>query len=124
MKNVGVQPVIRARIDPKRARYLLFPTIKDAIAKKGFGTVFTTPDSDRIYVITHGTWGKKSGNKVVKGFPSDTPASEINNYSKRTVAKHGGGFTSSFDKKDPKKKLQFGFATAEHKDTVKNFKQR
>jgi hypothetical protein len=122
MKNIGVSPTRHAKIDPKRARYLLFPTIKDAIVKKGFGTIFTTPDSDRIYVITHGTWGKKSGNKVVKGFPADTPASEIQNYSKRTVAKHGGGFTSSFDKKDKEKKERFGYATPEKKDKVKNFK--
>lgn len=66
-----------------------FPYIRVALKSADFGTVFTTPQSDDIYVITKGTWGDKSANKVVKSFRPDTPYSEIKGFSSRTKVKHG-----------------------------------
>ena len=77
-------------LDPKKSRVKTFPSIADALKVSNYGTIFTTPQSDRIYVITKGTWGDKSKEKVVKGFSSKTPFSEIKGYSDRTKAKHGG----------------------------------
>ena len=77
------------RTTSAKSRVKSFPYIRVALKTADFGTIFTTPQSDDIYVITHGTWGDKSANKVVKSFKPDTPHSEIKGYSKRTKVKHG-----------------------------------
>lgn len=77
------------RTTAAKAKVKSFPYIRVALQRADFGTIFTTPQSDDIYVITHGTWGDKSSNKVVKSFKPDTPHSEIRGYSKRTKVKHG-----------------------------------
>ncbi len=112
------------KVDPKRAKLPLFPTLRDGLSKLGYGGVFTTPGSDRIYVSTKGTWGAKSGDKVAKGFPSDTPMSEIQGYAKRTQVKHGSQNLSKEKGKKEKSKSEHGFATKDKKDTVKNFVQK
>ena len=84
-------PDKRGETEAKKSKVRKFPHISDALNAASFGTVFTTPQSDRIYVITRGTWGKKSKSKVVKGFPLSTPYEEIIAYSKRTRVKHGSG---------------------------------
>jgi len=83
------KPSKEGRLDPKKSKIKKFPTIAQALSVSNFGQIFTTPQSDRIYVITRGTWGKKSSNKVVKGFTADTPYDTILGYSKRTKVKHG-----------------------------------
>jgi len=72
-----------------------YKSIGDALSTAEYGTKFTTPQSDRIYVITRGTWGDKSKNKVVKGFTSGTESSVIDKYAKRTKVKHGGADSTS-----------------------------
>ena len=79
----------KGRTTSAKAKVRSYPKIKIALAQANFGTIFTTPQSDDIYVITHGTWGDKSANKVVKSFKPDTPYSEIKGYSERTKVKHG-----------------------------------
>jgi hypothetical protein len=81
--------------------------------------VFTTPASDRIYVITRGTWGEKSKNKVVKGFPSETPMNIIKAYSKRTNVKHGPAKMP----KTPKGLAKAGYATKKFKNLQKRKKR-
>jgi hypothetical protein len=88
-------PEKEGRIDAKKSKIKKFPTIGAALAVSNYGQVFTTPQSDRIYVITKGTWGKKSQNKVVKGFTADTPFSKIKGYSDRTKTKHAGSQPSA-----------------------------
>jgi len=106
---------VRGRTNPTKSRVLGFPKIKYALAQGEFGTIFTTPQSDDIYVITHGSWGEKSGNKVVKSFPPDTPYAEIKGFSERTKTKHGGKKVRA----GSKGKSEAGFATKEDKNTTK-----
>lgn len=77
------------RTTAAKAKVKSFPYIRVALQQADFGTIFTTPQSDDIYVITHGTWGDKSSNKVVKSFKPDTSHAEIKGYSQRTKVKHG-----------------------------------
>lgn len=108
----------KAEFDPRKTRIPSFPTIADALSKADFGQIFTTPKSKDIYVITRGTWGEKSDNKVVKSFPPGTPFSEIKSYSERTKTKHAG----KTHRQGEKGREEGGFATKSKKDPVKNFK--
>lgn len=108
----------KAKFDPRKTRIPSFEDIKSALSKASYGQIFTTPQSNNIYVITRGTWGEKSKDKVVKSFPAGTPYGEIKAYSQRTKAKHGGKAV----KKGEKGREEAGFATKKKKDTVKNFK--
>lgn len=112
------QPIL----DPKKSKILSFPSIKDALTQRPYGTVFSTPESDRIYVITKGTWGDKSGDKVVKGFPPSTPMTEIENYGKRTETKHGSAHLQKTKGRVEQGKKERGYATKDSRDKVKNFK--
>ena len=108
----------KADFDPRKTRIPSFDTIADALSKTTFGQIFTTPKSNNIYVITRGTWGEKSDNKVVKSFPAGTPYTEIKAYSERTKVKH----SAKAVKKGHKGREEAGFATKEKKDKAKNFK--
>ena len=87
-KYKGASPGKEGRQVAQKSKIKKFPTIGHALGVSNYGQIFTTPQSDRIYVVTRGTWGKKSANKVVKGFPAETDHSKILGYSKRTKAKH------------------------------------
>ena len=99
-------PEREGKIDAKKSKIRKFPTIGQALQVSNYGQIFTTPQSDRIYVVTRGTWGKKSQNKVVKGFTSDTEFSKIKGYSDRTKSKHGGSVATQkkLEKQAAKKK--------------------
>jgi len=103
----------------KKSRVTVHKSISDALSKRGYGHVFTTPASDRIYVITRGTWGDKSKDKVVKGFPSKTPMNVIQAYSKRTNVKHGPAKMPKTDKALAKA----GYATKKFKNLQKRKKR-
>tara|TARA_Y100000310_G_scaffold120174_1_gene118915 strand:+ start:34807 stop:35220 length:414 start_codon:yes stop_codon:yes gene_type:complete len=108
----------KAAFDPRKTRIPQFPTIGDALSKASFGQIFTTPKSKDIYVITKGTWGEKSENKVVKSFPPGTPYAEIKGFSERTRAKHGGKGVKSGEKG----REEAGYATKDKPDVAKKFK--
>jgi hypothetical protein len=108
----------KAAFDPRKTRIPSFDTIADALSKTSYGQIFTTPKSNNIYVITRGTWGEKSKDKVVKSFPAGTPYTEIKAYSERTKSKHGGKAV----KKGEKGREEAGYATKGKKDKTKNFK--
>ena len=76
-------------LESKKGRARIYPTLRDALSHSDYGDIVTTARSNDIYVITKGTWGKKSGNKIVKSFGPESPWSEIVAYAKRTIAKHG-----------------------------------
>lgn len=101
----------KERADPRRAKVPMMPSIRQALSEKQYGFIFTTPRSDDIYVITHGTWGDKSKDKVVKSFKPDTPFREIVGYSDRTKSKHGGKSLKKPQGKVEKEKEERGFAT-------------
>lgn len=99
----------------KKSRYPVFPSISYARKNKPYGTIFSTPKSGRIYVITRGTWGEKSSDKEVKGFPAGTPDNEIRAYAERTKVKHGPE-----EKPDTsKEKAKHGYATKKFKNLTK-----
>jgi hypothetical protein len=84
--------------EAKKSKIPSFKSIGQALKASDYGQIFTTPQSDRIYVITRGTWGEKSSDKVVKGFPLSTDMAKIKKYSKRTKVKHGGSSPESLNK--------------------------
>ena len=91
-------PGKKGEVESKKSKIPSFESIHTALRSQDFGTIFTTPQSDRIYVITKGTWGEKSDNKVVKGFSTDADMAKIKKYSKRTKVKHGGSAVNTLDK--------------------------
>ena len=114
--NKEVKPSKRGKLDTgKKARVPVHSSIGDALSKHNYGHYFTTPASDRIYVITHGTWGEKSKDKVVKGFPGKTDINVIKAYSKRTGVKHGPAKMPSTSQG----KAKAGYATKKYKDLQK-----
>ena len=108
----------KAEFQSEKTRVPSYPSIADALAKGSYGLIFTTPKSKDIYVVTRGTWGEKSKDKVVKSFPPGTPYSEIKGFSERTKTKHA----SKKHKEGSKGREESGFATKGKKDKVKNFK--
>lgn len=91
--------IARDRVKAKKSRVRVFPSISKALNVLDFGTIFSTTASDRLYVVTRPTWGKKSvqqSEKVAKGFASGTPFSEIKGYAVRTMKKHGGQKSKKF----------------------------
>lgn len=78
---------------PKKLKIRLFKTIMQGVLQADYGEIFSTAKSDRIYVVTKPTWGKKSHlsriNKVYKGFSGDTPLNQIRAYADRVRKRYG-----------------------------------
>ena len=91
-------PNKKGEVESKKSKIPSFESIHKALGSQDYGTIFTTPQSDRIYVITKGTWGEKSDDKVVKGFALSTDMAKIKLYAKRTRVKHGGSAVNILDK--------------------------
>lgn len=94
----GATPSKEGEVSAKKGKIPTFKSIGDALKTQDFGTTFTTPQSDRIYVITKGTWGDKSQNKVVKGFDLATDMDKIRKFARRTRVKHGGANINTLKK--------------------------
>ena len=86
--------------DKKKAfkgRVKSFKSIKDALAKGSYGQIFSTKAAGRMYVISKGKWGAKSGKgKIAKGFTpgSATPSakfSSVKKHAARTLLRYGKG---------------------------------
>ena len=90
-------PDKKGEVKSEKSKVPSFKSINTALKTAGYGQKFTTPQSDRIYVITKGTWGKKSKDKVVKGFQAGS-MDKLETYSKRTKVKHGGKSPTSLPK--------------------------
>ena len=88
-------PSKKGETEAKKSRIPTYKSINHALNTGDYGLVFTTPQSDRIYVVTKGTWGQKSKSKVVKGFPLSTSMDKIKTFAKRTKVKHGGTSSQS-----------------------------
>ena len=81
----------------EKSRVVIYKSIDDALHKGAFGQIFSTVNSDRLYVITHSKWGKSGqqtvGGKTAKGFTKGSiPSSfgDIKSYAIRTLQRHGG----------------------------------
>jgi len=94
----GATPSKEGEVSAKKGKIPTFKSIGDALKTQDYGTTFTTPQSDRIYVITKGTWGDKSQNKVVKGFDLGTDMDKIRKFARRTKVKHGGANINTLKK--------------------------
>ena len=91
-------PNKKGKVTAGKSKVPSYNSIGDALKTADYGTKFTTPQSDRIYVVTGGTWGDNSKDKVVKGFTAGTDSADIDKYSKRTQVKHGGAEKASLQK--------------------------
>ena len=80
-----------------KSRVKTYATIKQALSDGSYGQIFTTKGADRLYVISKGKWGKKSGRgKIAKGFTpgSATPSANfgsIKKHAARTILRYGKG---------------------------------
>jgi len=83
----------------RKGRVKTYASIRAALADGSLGQIFSTRAADRLYVISKGKWGKKSGRgKIAKGFTpgSSTPSSDfpsIKKHAARTMLRHGKGST-------------------------------
>ena len=80
-----------------KGRVATYDSIKSALADGGVGKIFTTKAAGRLYVISKGKWGAKSGKgKIAKGFTpgSATPSAgwaSVKKHAARTTLRHGKG---------------------------------
>lgn len=79
------------KYNPEKSRVPLAKSITTAIRTKNPGQVFTTPKSDRFYVVTKGgKWGTDKhqiiSGKTAKGFNGFKPAKR---FAVRTLIRHG-----------------------------------
>jgi len=81
----------------RKGRVKTYPSIKVALSQGSFGQIFSTTAANRLYVISKGKWGKKSGRgKIAKGFTpgSATPSADfksIKKHAARTLIRYGKG---------------------------------
>ena len=117
-------PNKKGAVESKKSKIPSFESIHKALGSQDYGTIFTTPQSDRIYVITKGTWGEKSDDKVVKGFALATDMAKIKLYAKRTKVKHGGSAVNILDKDEVTPTMLKGHGKNEKIAKFKNKKKK
>lgn len=98
------------QVNSVKSKVTVFHSVMDALKKGHFGQTFSTPKSNRLYVVTKHKWGKsdkqKVDNRVAKGFSSgDGPTSlaDVKKYAQKTMQRHGGK-SSVVERVDPHKK--------------------
>jgi hypothetical protein len=80
-----------------KGRVRNYSNIKAALEKGKYGDIFSTKKAGRLYTISKGKWGEKSGRgKIAKGFTpgSATPSAEwgsVKKHAARTLLRHGKG---------------------------------
>ena len=80
-----------------KSRVTTYKSISQALDQGKYGDVFSTKAANRLYVISKGKWGAKSGRgKIAKGFTpgSSTPSSDYESVKKhaiRTKLRYGDG---------------------------------
>jgi hypothetical protein len=78
-----------------KGRVKTYDSIKAALAAGSYGQIFSTKAAGRLYVISKGKWGAKSGKgKIAKGFTpgSSTPSSDfasVRKHAARTLLRYG-----------------------------------
>tara|TARA_R110000744_G_scaffold132210_1_gene240438 strand:- start:632 stop:1030 length:399 start_codon:yes stop_codon:yes gene_type:complete len=81
----------------RKGRVKTYPSIKKALSQGSYGQMFSTKSANRLYVISKGKWGAKSGRgKIAKGFTpgSATPSADfksIKKHAARTLLRYGKG---------------------------------
>ena len=118
-------------VKARKSRVKIFDTIAAALKSAApYGTIFSTKNADRLYVISKADWGEKSKGRIAKGFTpgSATPSAawpSIKSHAVRTGLKHGGSkskrLTAKYGpgaKRDEEKRYS-GKKTIEKKTSVK-----
>jgi len=89
-----------------KSRVKVYKSITDALSKGYVGQIFSTENSDRLYVITKQKWGKDDeqavGGRTAKGFsPGSIPSkfADIKKYAVRTMMRHGQQRSDKFTSK-------------------------
>jgi hypothetical protein len=100
-----------------KSRVKVYPSIKKALCTGFIGQIFSTTDSDRLYVITKRKWGtddeQECGGRVAKGFsPGTIPSTfrDVKKYAARTLIRHGKSSSSNLNRyfKSKAKKTEKG----------------
>lgn len=102
-RSKGLGSGKKAHSQAGKSRVKVYNSITDALKKGYVGQIFSTKNSDRLYVITKRKWGKDDeqevGGRVAKGFsPGTIPSkfSDVKKYAVRTMLRHGKQKTSKF----------------------------
>ena len=64
----------------RKGRVKTYPSIKKALSQGSFGQIFSTTAANRLYVISKGKWGAKSGR-----------GKSIKKHAARTLVRYGKG---------------------------------
>ena len=94
----------------RKSRVKTYDSIRAALSDGYYGQIFTTKNAGRLYVITKGKWGRKSGRgKIAKGFTpgSSAPSAKfksIKSFAARTMVRHGKSPSTRLRKKYLEKK--------------------
>ncbi len=111
--NEGYAEKKEGKHSATKSRVKTYDTIKAALGKGTYGDIFTTDGADRLYVVSKGKWGEKSGRgKIAKGFTpgSATPGasfSSIKKHANRTKIRYGNvskGLTKKYGTRAMRKK--------------------
>ncbi len=85
--------------NPLKSRVKIYASIMDALRKGYVGQMFSTTESDRIYVITLQKWGDSDeqvyAGRIAKGFNSFPEAKK---FAARTMVRHGKSTSSTLKK--------------------------
>lgn len=80
-----------------KSRVKIYNSITDALRNGHMGQIFSTKESDRLYVITKQKWGTDDeqiiNGRSAKGFtPGNIPSkfSDVKKYAIRTMVRHSG----------------------------------
>jgi len=89
-----------------KSRVKVYDSITNALKRGYVGQIFSTKNSNRLYVITKRKWGKDDeqevGGRVAKGFsPGTIPSkfSDVKKYAVRTLVRHGKQKSGKFKSK-------------------------
>lgn len=89
----------RTHGNPTKSRVKIYGSIMDALKKGYVGQLFSTPESDRIYVITLQKWGDSDeqvyAGRIAKGFNNFADAKK---FGARTLVRHGKSTSSNLKK--------------------------
>ena len=102
-RQKGLGSTKKSHSKASKSRVKVYKSITDALKNGYVGQIFSTKNSDRLYVITKRKWGKDDeqevGGRVAKGFsPGSIPSnfSDVKKYAVRTMLRHGKQKSSKF----------------------------
>tara|TARA_R110002124_G_scaffold162895_2_gene330233 strand:+ start:236 stop:646 length:411 start_codon:yes stop_codon:yes gene_type:complete len=95
-RSKGLTSSKKAHAKSSKSRVKVFDSITDALKNGYVGQMFSTKNSDRLYVVTKRKWGtddeQEVGGRVAKGFsPGSIPSkfADVKKYAVRTLLRHG-----------------------------------